>query len=263
MRSSRCSTHVICAVAGCVAVCVAAGCKRQSSFENTIGMRMVRVPAGTTRLGNLNGLWGFAEPRFAARSVTIEKSFHIAATEVTQAQWKAVMGTNPSLHKGDDLPVENISWSEAAEFAKRLSRKEGRRYLLPTATEWEYACRACACTDFYFGNAKSAKNEIGRFAWYSGNSGNRTHKVGTRKPNKWGLHDMSGNVEEWCKGQSGTVNKPVVGGSAKDYGSHVPAPFFLVCFFSAPTNAGHKDGFLGFRLVLMQDQQKGMKGRTP
>jgi formylglycine-generating enzyme required for sulfatase activity len=119
----------------------------------------------------------------------------MGVTEVTQAQWKAIMRHNPSKFKGDDLPVENVTWNGAVEFCKRLSHISGKRYRLPTEAEWEYACRAGSQTRYYFGDEPS---QLGEHAWYSENSDGKTHPVGQTKPNAFGLYDMHGNVAEWC-----------------------------------------------------------------
>ncbi len=128
-------------------------------------------------------------------SVTLRKVFWMAKTELTQAQWTAIMGNNPSNFNGDDLPVENVSWDDAQEFIKKVNDSgvipEGWKVDLPTEAQWEYACRAGE-TGAYSGGT------IDQVAWYDDNSGSKTHSVGTKKSNAWGLHDMHGNVWEWC-----------------------------------------------------------------
>jgi formylglycine-generating enzyme required for sulfatase activity len=116
--------------------------------------------------------------------------------EVTQGQYRAVMGTNPSDYKGDNLPVHWVIWNDATEFCRKLSQKEGKTYRLPTEEEWEYACRAGTDTKFFFGNEEL---RLDAFAWYSQNSNGQPHPVGLKNPNAWGLYDMCGNVEEWCE----------------------------------------------------------------
>ena len=146
-------------------------------------------------------------------TVKITRPFYLGTHQVTQGQYQAVMGNNPSDFKGsDDLPVESVSWFDAIAFCNRLSEREKRTpfyringtevtvlggdgYRLPTEAEWEYACRAGSATLYPFGDNASA---LGEFAWYDKNSENKTHPVGQKSPNAWGLHDMLGNVWEWC-----------------------------------------------------------------
>jgi len=127
--------------------------------------------------------------------VRISKDFYIGVMEVTQAQWKAVMGNNPSKFKGDDLPVESVTWYGAVKFCKRMSKATGKHYRLPTEAEWEYACRGGTQSRYYWGDDP---NVLGEYAWYYVNSEDRTHPVGQKKPNPFGLYDMLGNVVEFC-----------------------------------------------------------------
>ncbi len=120
----------------------------------------------------------------------------MAVTEVTQAQWRAVMGTDPSHFAGDDLPDEQVSWNGAQAFLTQLSQVEGIAYSLPIEGQWEYACRAGTQSAYSFGEDPS---RLWYYAWYGANSGLTTHSVGTEAPNAWGLHDMHGNVHEWCQ----------------------------------------------------------------
>ena len=129
-----------------------------------------------------------------AHQVTVS-SFYMGKYEVTQAQWKAVMGSNPSNCEGDDLPVDNVSWDDVQEFISALNNLTGKTYRLPTEAEWEFAARGGIKSNGY---KYSGSNTIGNVAWYNGNSGDKAHAVGTKLPNELGIYDMSGNVLEWC-----------------------------------------------------------------
>lgn len=127
--------------------------------------------------------------------VTLTEPYYIGKYEVTQAQWEKVMGENPSHFKGSSLPVDNVSWEDCQRFLVELRKKAGRRFALPTEAQWEYACRAGTTTAYSFGDDE--KN-LAEHAWYAGNSELKTHPVGEKKPNPWGLYDIHGNVFEWC-----------------------------------------------------------------
>jgi formylglycine-generating enzyme required for sulfatase activity len=157
---------------------------------NTIGMKFRLIQPGSFTMGSDRGL-GNETP---VHKVTLTKGFYIGVYEVTQEQWQKVMGSNPSNFKKRRNPVNNVSWDDAQEFARRLSRKENATYRLPTEAEWEYACRAGTTTEYYWGDKFD-----GRCAWNKRNSGGKAHPVGLTRPNAWGLCDMSGNVGEWCE----------------------------------------------------------------
>ncbi len=146
-------------------------------------MKLVLLPAGKFMMGGKD-----------QHQVTLTKPFFMGVTLVTQAQYEAIMGNNPSRFKGPTNPVETISWDDAANFCKKLSDKTRQAARLPTEAEWEYACRAGTKTAFSFGDDDSA---LGDYAWYADNSGGTTHPVAQKKPNPWGLYDMHGNVWEW------------------------------------------------------------------
>ena len=157
-------------------------------------MPFVFCPAGSFTMGSPSAEDGHNSDENQA-SVTLSKAFWMAKTEVTQSQWRAVMGSDPSHFNGDDLPVENVSWDDTQEFIKKVNDSgvlpAGWKMVLPTEAQWEYACRAGE-TGPYSGDS------IDQVAWYDGNTGSKTHSVGTKKSNAWGLHDMHGNVWEWC-----------------------------------------------------------------
>jgi len=131
-----------------------------------------------------------------AHEVTLTRPYYLGRFEVTQEQYQQVMGGNPSDFKGQNLPVENVSWDEAQEFCKKASEKTGHAMRLPTDAEWEFACRAGTRTLYCTGDGEA---DLDRAAWYDKNSGNTTHPVGQKVPNAWGLYDMHGNVWEWVQ----------------------------------------------------------------
>ncbi|WP_096704966.1 formylglycine-generating enzyme family protein [Magnetospirillum sp. 15-1] len=157
---------------------------------------MVVIPAGSFMMGadkNLEDASDFETPR---HRVTIARPFAIGKYEVTQAEWMAVMGGNPSKFRGRLRPVEQVSWDDAQDFIRRLNAKTGKTYRLPTEAEWEYAARAGTTTAYSFGDDRS---KLGQYAWFAGNSGKETHPVGQLQANRFGLYDMDGNVLEWVE----------------------------------------------------------------
>jgi len=160
---------------------------------NGVKMELVIIPAGEFMMGDAKG-----DPDEVAHKVSITKPFYLGRYEVTQEQWQAVMGTDPSKIKGPQNPVESVSWTEAQDFCKKLGEKfadHKLKFSLPTEAQWEYACRAGTATKFYYGDADKDMVDYG---WCKVNSGGTTHPAGQKKPNAWGLYDMHGNVSEWC-----------------------------------------------------------------
>ena len=226
-------------------------------LTNNLGMEFVYIHPGSFMMGSPSNESGRKGDERQHR-VTLIKGFYMQTTEVTQGQWKRVMGSNPSSFKncGDDCPVEQVSWNDAQEFIRKLNRMEMTdKYRLPTEAEWEYAARAESTTWFCFGNDDG---QLGQYAWYSSNSGGKTHSVAQKKPNAWGLYDMHGNVWEWCHDwhgaySSGSVTDPTGpssgsgrvdrGGSGFNYAGLCRSAF------RSRDSPGLKSDGLGFRLA--------------
>jgi formylglycine-generating enzyme required for sulfatase activity len=210
-------------------------------------MQFARIPAGSFDMGS-NAKTSFDQQPI--HRVIISRAFELQTTEVTQAQWRAVMGNNPSHFQADNLPVEQVSWDDAQEFIRRLNALDmAKGYRLPTEAEWEYACRAGTTGPGF---------DLSDVAWWHANSEDRTHPVGQRRPNAWGLYDMLGNVWELCAdwkdsypagpvtdptGPAGGYYKVSRGGSWFDVASGANPTFRSV---PAPDYRGNS---LGFRLA--------------
>jgi len=166
-------------------------------------MEMVWIEPGTFLMGSLSSEPGSFSDQEPQHEVTISQGFYLGKYEITQEQWEAVMGSKPSHYKGPNQPVVWISWNDVQAFIHRLNEAAGDSlYRLPTEAEWEYSCRAGMTTAWSSGNDES---QLGDYAWYKGNNGlfgtedDGTKDVGTKLPNPWGLHDMHGNMSEWCQ----------------------------------------------------------------
>ena len=230
---------------------------------NSMGMKLVYVPADEFMMGSPSSEQHRDSDEGPQHRVNISKSFYIGVYEVTQAQYKAMIGINPSRFKGDNLPVENVSWNDATEFCRKLSHKEGKTYRLPTEAEWEYACRGGTTTKFCFGNRDS---ELDAYAWSAdrkNNNDNQTHPVGQKKSNAFGLYDMHGNVWEWCQdlyGENYYSNSPSVDPQGPDmgYGRVLRGGSWGYSLwycrsasrYSYSPHTRDESGFYGFRVVL-------------
>jgi formylglycine-generating enzyme required for sulfatase activity len=226
-------------------------------FEKTDDLTMVSVEGGTFTMGCTpeQGVDCDSDER-PAHSVTVS-DFYIGKFEVTQRLWTRIMDNNPSGFKGDDLPVENVSWNDIQEFIKKLNEQTGKKYRLPTEAEWEYAARGGNKSNGY---KYSGSSNIDDVAWYSGNGSNKTNEVGTKSPNELGVYDMTGNVLEWVndwgdgmytteaktnpQGPSSGSERMVRGGSWR-YNANKCR---ITCRLSG--NSDLRINFLGFRLAL-------------
>ena len=171
--------------------------------KDGISIDMVRVEAGTFTMGATAEMKNPDDDEKPTHQVTLTNDYYIGKYEVTQALWKAVMGKNPSLFKGDNLPVEQVSWNDCQEFISKLNRITGKTFRLPTEAEWEYAARGGNKSRGY---QYSGSNNLLDVAWCGDNSGSKTRAVGTKQPNELGIYDMSGNVDEWCQDWKGAYS---------------------------------------------------------
>ncbi len=234
-------------------------------LETDMGIRLVPIPAGTFMMGSpANELRNNSDSNETPQTrVTLTKNFFIGSTVVTQGQYEAVMGVNPSQNKKLDknYPVENVSWDDAMDFCLKLTQRElpygrlpeGYVFTLPTEAQWEYACRA--------GTTGPYAGDIDAMAWYAKNSGYTTTAVGKKKPNAWGLYDMEGNVLQWCLDRygpypGGEVTNPTGAGSGSSFVGRGGCFWYEAwdCRSAKrmhfdPDNGGNS---VGFRIILYQ-----------
>ncbi len=218
-------------------------------------------PPGTFVMGSAPDAFGRMQDE-DQHEVTLTNGFWMQQTEVTQAQYEALMGVNPSFYPGDQQPVESITWIAAVEYCRRLSelpaeKSAGNVYRLPTEAEWEYACRAGTTTVFSFGEDEKGAEEFG---WYLTNSERTTQDVGGKQPNPWGLYDMHGNVAEWCHDwyslyPQTAVTDPVGAESGEDRiirgGSWFQLPEFARCSHRNGAPPSSRYVARGFRVVAV------------
>ena len=242
-----------------------------STFKNSLGQSFKLIPAGTFTMGSPSsepGRWSNEGPQ---HQVTLTESFYMMTTEVTQAQWEDVMGSNPSRFSGcSNCPVEMVSWNDVQDYIVQMNLKDEGIYSLPTEAQWEYVTRAWSTTAFYNGAITETGSgydpNLDAIGWYTYNSDSETHPVAQKTPNAWGLYDMSGNVWEWCQdwfSESYYDSSPSTDPAGPSSGSYrvlrggcwsLPAQYCrtAIRYNSRPAI---RDSCLGFRLVLSPGQQ--------
>ena len=231
------------------------------SFEtftaNGVSFKMIRVDGGTFTMGATSEQGSDAnDNEKPAHQVTLS-SYYIGETEVTQALWQAVMGSNPSDFKGENRPVEKVSWDDCQTFISKLKSLTGQNFHLPTVAQWEFAARGGNKSQ---GNKYSGSNTIGKVAWYQNNSSReKTRLVKTKYPNELGIYDMSGNVCEWCQDWCGSYSSSSqtnpTGPSSGSYrafrgGSWVDTDRGCRVSTQSGWYPGTRDSYLGLRLAL-------------
>ena len=227
--------------------------------NSNVYVELVKVEVGSFNMGATSEMENPYEDEKPIHRVTLTNNYYIGKYEVTQALWQAVMGSNPSCFKGDDLPVERVSWNDCQDFISKLNAMTGKRFRLPTEAEWEYAARGGKKSRGY---QYSGSNTLGDVAWYGDNSGSKTHAVGTKQPNELGIYDMAANVEEWCQDRYGSYSSSpqtnptrAVGGAGRVNrgGSwYSSARDCRTSFRSTLVTSDIRSDDLGFRLVLSE-----------
>ena len=227
--------------------------------NSNVYVELVKVEAGSFNMGATLEMQEPYRNEKPVHRVTLTNNYYIGKYEVTQALWQAVMGSNPSQIKGDNLPVETVDWNDCQGFISKLNAMTGKRFRLPTEAEWEYAARGGKKSRGY---QYSGSNTLGDVAWYDGNSGFKTHAVGTKQPNELGIYDMAGNVLEWCQDRYGSYSSSpqtnptrAVGGAGRVNrgGSwYSSARDCRTSFRSTLVTSDIRSDNLGFRLVLSE-----------
>lgn len=241
---------------------------------NGVELKMVKIKASSFMMGSPDTEKGRTSSE-KQHHVTLTKDYWMGQYEVTQAQYEAIMGENPSGFKGPNRPVVNISWHDAKAFCEKLNERyagklpKGYRFDLPTEAQWEYACRAGTITALNNGKNLTSEGKcrnLNEVAWYDKNSDRETHPVGQKRPNAWGLYDMHGNVREWCRdwfdrryGSNNTDATDPAGpstGSFRVYrgGSWSNSAKFCRSAFRSFSDPSLCNGYLGFRLALVPIQ---------
>ena len=229
----------------------------RSFTANGVTFTMLPVEGGTFTMGATAEMTNPYSDEKPTHQVTLS-SYCMGETEVTQALWKAVMGSNPSNWKGDDLPVEQVSWNDCQTFLTKLNALTGKTFRLPTEAEWEYAARGGNKSS---GTQYSGSNNLDEVAWYSSNSSSKTHPVKTKKANELGLYDMSGNVWEWCQDWYGSYSSSAqtnpTGPSSGSYRVYRGGSWYGVAWFCRSScryycTPGNSNYYLGFRLALSE-----------
>jgi formylglycine-generating enzyme required for sulfatase activity len=225
--------------------------------EGAKPLEMVLISGGTFVMGSPNEEKDRGLDEGPQHLVTISQPFYMGKYEITQAQWKAVMGSNPSFWKGDNLPVEMVSWDDIQTFVQKINQLGEGTFRLPTEAEWEYACRAGTTSRYYWGDDLNY-SQIIEYAWHRENSSSKTHEVGLMPPNTWELYDMSGNVWEWCQdwygssyysqsvitdptGPDSGINRVIRGGSWGSYAQYCRSA--LRYGWSLPSRRDNDGGF--------------------
>ena len=226
--------------------------------KNDINIEMVKVEAGSFNMGATPEMENPDDREKPVHRVTLTNNYYIGKYEVTQALWKIVMGSNPSNFKGDNLPVEKVSWNDCQKFISKLNKLTGKSFRLPTEAEWEFAARGGNKSRGY---QYSGSNVIDDVAWFDDNSSSKTHIVGEKQPNELGIYDMTGNVWEWCQdwydsysGSPQTNPTGVVSGSyrVRRGGSWFDSTWRCRSSYRRFITSANRSSNFGLRLVLSE-----------